>query len=495
MIDSLASRGARHAHRPQTLIHKQRRPPQVIRKMKRLILTFLAVISLLLGVSASIGSQATPAQADTTIPLYGCPATLDGSPIGGGVGYLNTIDPSQARYVVSTAAELKAALAAATSGQIVYVADGTTCLLTTSTIYSATTFVRVPAGVILAGGRGRATPGIIRVDASLMAYVYKTCISTGTGARVTGLNIWGPDETTAKTNHFNGVVAGDNVEVDNCEIHGFGTSGVYAASASGVRVHHNYIHHCQTAGEGYGVQTVGTSGLVVPIYEGNIFDWNRHHHSSAAGTAENGRYAAFEFRYNQLGAHCTNTQLDVHGQETAGAGPAGDTWSFHHNTSICTNQPFCGIRGIPVTLGRVYNNWTYTTESQQFQLYSDRPKVLTINQQMSQIAGYGYQAPSGGPWVKMEVEDNWYGTTAPPSTNHAPVLDASATRAVASWPHCPSPFRPPMPDGDTLTYSASNLPVGATFDPATRTFSWTPEDGQAGVLCQYSLPGQRWLSY
>jgi hypothetical protein len=35
--------------------------------------------------------------------------------------------------------------------------------------------------------------------------------------------------------------------------------------------------------------------------------------------------------------------------------------------------------------------------------------------------------------------------------------------------------------GDTLTYSASNLPSGATFDAGTRTFSWTPGDGQAGV--------------
>jgi hypothetical protein len=31
-----------------------------------------------------------------------------------------------------------------------------------------------------------------------------------------------------------------------------------------------------------------------------------------------------------------------------------------------------------------------------------------------------------------------------------------------------------------LTYSASNLPAGATFDPATRTFSWTPDYDQAG---------------
>jgi len=36
------------------------------------------------------------------------------------------------------------------------------------------------------------------------------------------------------------------------------------------------------------------------------------------------------------------------------------------------------------------------------------------------------------------------------------------------------------PDGDPLTYTASDLPAGASFDPATRQFSWTPDYTQAG---------------
>ncbi|MDF1533987.1 MAG: putative Ig domain-containing protein, partial [Methanosarcinaceae archaeon] len=35
-------------------------------------------------------------------------------------------------------------------------------------------------------------------------------------------------------------------------------------------------------------------------------------------------------------------------------------------------------------------------------------------------------------------------------------------------------------DGDSLAYSASNLPAGASFNTATRVFTWTPADGQAG---------------
>ena len=60
----------------------------------------------------------TSAAAETVIPTYGAPSYLDGSPVGGGAGYLNILDPSQADYVVDTAAELKSALAKATSGQI-----------------------------------------------------------------------------------------------------------------------------------------------------------------------------------------------------------------------------------------------------------------------------------------------------------------------------------------------------------------------------------------
>ena len=36
------------------------------------------------------------------------------------------------------------------------------------------------------------------------------------------------------------------------------------------------------------------------------------------------------------------------------------------------------------------------------------------------------------------------------------------------------------PDGDGLTFSASNVPTGASFNPSTRVFSWTPAFGDAG---------------
>jgi len=38
------------------------------------------------------------------------------------------------------------------------------------------------------------------------------------------------------------------------------------------------------------------------------------------------------------------------------------------------------------------------------------------------------------------------------------------------------------PDGDGLIYSASSLPAGASFNPLTATFSWTPGFTAAAVL-------------
>ena len=37
------------------------------------------------------------------------------------------------------------------------------------------------------------------------------------------------------------------------------------------------------------------------------------------------------------------------------------------------------------------------------------------------------------------------------------------------------------PDGDNLTYMATNLPIGANFNTSTQTFTWTPTDSQTGT--------------
>jgi hypothetical protein len=432
--------------------------------MQRHILVFLATISLLLGVSATIGGQPAPARADTIPAGYGADVNPTGNPIGGGVGYNSIVEPSVADYVVSTRSQLLTALASATSGQIIYVDDSAEIDMTGSKE------IPIPAGVTLASGRGRSgSPGgAIFTEQTSTSKSFPAFLKMSDGAKICGLRIYGPDgeiDASATNNmlwsglKFNGA----SVEIFNCEVYNFPYAGIAAYNYDGGYVHHNYIHNCRRVGYGYGIEVAKCSILV----EANKFDYGRHYIAGGRGYPTTN----YEFRYNWLGANCTNTQIDCHGGNDISdpTSPAGGTLLIHHNTSIHTSQPLAGIRGVPETLCRVNNNWAYVMVGTQ------------VNQQMTNLP-QGYTATIADPrWVNMEVDENWFGSTPPPSTNNAPVLDAVGNKAVVELTTLAFSVSATDPDGDTLTYSASNLPIGATFDPATWTFTWTPQDGQSGV--------------
>jgi hypothetical protein len=67
------------------------------------------------------------------------------------------------------------------------------------------------------------------------------------------------------------------------------------------------------------------------------------------------------------------------------------------------------------------------------------------------------------------------------SIDRPPVLNAIGNKSVNEGTALTFTISASDADGDTLMYSASNLPVGATFNTATRTFSWTPSLSQARV--------------
>jgi len=461
--------------------------PTRTRNMRRLILTFLAVISLLLGVSAAIGSQATPAQAETTIPMYGYPATLDGSPIGGGVGYSNIIDPSQADYVVSTAAELKAALAAATYGQVVYIADGTTVTFDSSNYWGTSGVPSgyyvgcyVPAGVTLAGGRGgTGTAAVLTWSSSYSCPNTEALVWCEDDANVIGLNLAGANETTSIISGKKGygVRAGNDTEVANCEIQGCTHGGVVVlADILDVWVHHNYIHHNQQSGYGYGVvlYPLNTSQQSSAIVEGNHFAYGRHMVSGGVGRAH------WIARYNYVDGGCTSSVFDQHGSDDYNGDAsksAGGNIQIYNNTSVLTGQNFVNIRGQPYPGDNitVHHNWSYSL---------DHGAVI---QQFIHTPGLMYNAydgasgPNGGAFIQMSSYDNWWGTAPPPSTNVAPVLNAIGNKSIREGTSLSFAISASDVNGDALTYSASNLPVGATFNATNRTFSWTPSLSQAGV--------------
>src|SRR5204863_492631 len=101
----------------------------------------------------------------------------------------------------------------------------------------------------------------------------------------------------------------------------------------------------------------------------------------------------------------------------------------------------------------------------------------------------GYDQAGSYPGVTFTVTDG----TAPVSetititisnTNRVPVLAPIGTKTGAEGSLLTFTLSATDADGDALTYSASGLPAGASFDAATKTFSWTPGYDQAG-----SYPG------
>lgn len=67
------------------------------------------------------------------------------------------------------------------------------------------------------------------------------------------------------------------------------------------------------------------------------------------------------------------------------------------------------------------------------------------------------------------------------SIDQAPVLSAIGDKSVNEGATLSFIVSGSDADGDPLTYSASNLPVGASFDSGTRVLSWMPSLSQAGV--------------
>ncbi|MEW6380449.1 MAG: Ig domain-containing protein [bacterium] len=64
--------------------------------------------------------------------------------------------------------------------------------------------------------------------------------------------------------------------------------------------------------------------------------------------------------------------------------------------------------------------------------------------------------------------------------NHPPLFEPVDDQGVDEGAILTFTLTATDPDGDNLTYSASNLPAGAVFNPNTREFSWGPGPGQEG---------------
>jgi len=253
-----------------------------------------------------------------------------GNPIGGGVGYSQIIsqtDPN-VKYIVSTKSQLLTALANAKSGEVVFV-KGTAAIN-----MNGVANLVIPAGVTLASDRGLggSSGALIKKNQNATNSWAEALFSAKEGARITGLRIEGEmkpkyDTSVPEQNYLIGIRANNRVVIDNCEIRGWSCAGIMSGTGTSgkfVYIHHNYIHHNQAMGEGYGIDVYGATALI----EANIFDYNRH---SIAGSGVESE--SYEARYNLDLGHTYDYEhrFDVHANPVGGT-YSGNSYSIHHNT-------------------------------------------------------------------------------------------------------------------------------------------------------------------
>ena len=294
---------------------------------------------------------------------YGADVNPTGNPIGGGDGYTDIIsrDNHSVKYIVNSRDTLVSSLKSAQMGDVIYVEEDANIDMT------GACSTNISDGVTLASNRGE--------DGSPGGRIYQTTGGTqlfrvyGENVRITGLRIEGPHKDVDVPDPTNVMLFTQslNLEVDNCEIFGWSDAAIGIAGTSGSDtktggyIHHNYIHHNQAAGLGYGV-VLSNGG--VALIEANYFDYCRH---AISGTGE--ARVGYEARYNICGLNWISTsphQFDMHGITTGSGAIAGGTIKVYHNTfmGMTSEMPTCiAIRGIPCDGAYISNNWFYFTNS------------------------------------------------------------------------------------------------------------------------------------
>jgi hypothetical protein len=317
-------------------------------------------------------ATATPRPTQTPTPtptpgnnVYGADANPTGNPIGGGNGYTKMVSRSDADFIVDTKSELVSALQSARSGDVIYIEGNANIDM------SGTYNVRIPAGVTLASNRGENGASGGRVYQSKQSSPPSSAVLfrvDGEHVRITGVRIEGPEKGTNSVSYKPiGIYCSyRNLEVDNCEIFGWCDDGICLTGTGGSDmktggyIHHNYIHHCQMDGLGYGISISGGSEALI---EANYFDYVRHA-ITGTGVAGDG----YEARYNICGPNALATSphpFDMHGKVSGSTTIAGDEIRIHHNTFLATNPSGVypiAIRGVPRVGAYIDHNWFYYTQ-------------------------------------------------------------------------------------------------------------------------------------
>ncbi len=321
--------------------------------------------------------------------LYG-PRGDEKGKIGGGEGYFQIFTEKDADFVVSNKEELFAAMEKACPGQIVYIDEHARIDISNAKNGTVDTLTP-PEGIILCSNRGYVHPdgrvstgGMIKSSAIALSQIM---ILYHPNVRITGLVIQGADpgfhfNHNMRSAKFEGpvinkyyygfpttqgiFVRADNTEIDNCEISGFSHSAIalretkrvkvegqrdICTPSRGALIHHNYEHHNQRLGLGYGVSHDYSYSEVYC----NLFNFNRH---SIAGTGapESGYIARDNIEMGFSVGH----YFDMHGgrDRRDGTDIAGEYMHVYNNAFLGPRNPYY-LRGTPRDENTFHHNIIY----------------------------------------------------------------------------------------------------------------------------------------
>ena len=320
------------------------------------------IIGWLIPLTYACANDSTWVQIDNVV--YGAKPDERG-PIGGGEAYVNIITSGD--YTVEDLDDLIKALSKSKIGDVVFI-PGETEIDLTSRILIDQIILEVPEGVTLAGNRGyKGSKGaLVRSDVLNTPVMIS---AAGPNVRITGLRIQGPNSKRYSDHHRRAFGFGgkgkeyyykfpnsrgiqtefSHLEVDNCDISSFSHAGIYLIKGNDHNIHHNFIHHCQYMGLGYGICLKTSSSII----EYNLFNLNRH---SIAGAGLPG--CSYVSRHNVQGDVSSSHCFDMHGGIDRGDGTtiAGTSIEIYNN-SFWSIERSVSIRGIPQKKCEIHHNW------------------------------------------------------------------------------------------------------------------------------------------
>ena len=184
-----------------------------------------------------------------------------------------------------------------------------------------------------------------------------------------------------------------------------------------------------------------------------------------------------QFRYGGAASSCTSGAYNDHDDVvfTVGGGNRAPVLSTIGNQSVAEGQrlSFTVSATDPDNDSLSYSATSLPTGA----TFTASTRTFSWTPGFTQSGSYQVTFKASDPGGLADTETISITVT---NVNRPPVLNPIGSKTVAEGQPLTLTISATDPDGDTLSYTASPLPTGATFDPSTRTLSWTPGVGKAG---------------